>query len=136
MTLDYIEQMAKEYNELLKTVKLPKAHSIKIPENPSEKTGKAAENKRQQLSAVEYLMQRSVSKTKTMLLEVLRDELFAGAASAEGAASRKFRSAEEAYAFLIKKQAENLKEKSDFQASAEDYTRETRITAVLSVLAN
>ena len=136
MTLDYIEQMAKEYNELLKTVKLPKAHSIKIPESSSEKVGKVAKNKRQQLSAVEYLMQCSVSKTKTMLLEVLRDELFSGAASAEGVAARKFRSAEAAFSFLIKKQAENLKETADFQTSSEDYMRETRITAVLSILAN
>ncbi len=128
--------MAKEYNELLKTVKLPKAHSIKIPEALPEKVGKVAKNKRQQLSAVEYLMQCSVSKTKTMLLEVLREELYSGAATAEGTPSRKFRSAEEAYSFLIKKQAENLKENSDFAASSEDYVRETRITAVISVLAN
>lgn len=136
MTLDYIEQMAKEYNELLKTVKLPKAHSIKIPETSSEKVGKVAKNKRQQLSAVEYLMQCSVSKTKTMLLEVLREELFSGAATAENVPSRKFQNAEAAYSFLIKKQAEILKENADFRTSSEDYMRETRITAVISILAN
>lgn len=136
MTLDYIEQMAKEYNELLKTVKLPKAHSIKIPETAQDNAGKVAKNKRQQLSAVEYLMQCSNSRAKTALLEVLRDELFSGASAAEGTPAKKFANPDSAYAFLIKKQAEILKENSDFHSSPEDYARETRITAVLAVLAN
>lgn len=136
MTLDYIEQMAKEYNELLKTVKLPKAHSIKIPETVAAADGKTAENKRQQLSAVEFLLQCSTSKTKTLLLETLREELFRGAKESGSGVTKKFSNADTAYAFLVKKQAEILREKSDFQQDAESYARETRITAVLSLLAN
>lgn len=136
MTLDYIEQMAKEYNELLKTVKLPKAHSIKIPETAAAADGKLAENKRKQLSAVEFLLQCSTSKTKTRLLETLREELFGDAQDGAGGATKKFANADSAYAFLIKKQAEILAEKSDFSSDPERYARETRITAVLALLAN